>query len=127
MSLHVDWSQYNLLVERLALSVYESRFRFNQIICIARGGLRVGDVLSRIFDQPLAILSTHSYTSEGGTIRGDLVIAEQRPELGDNIEQLNLQQVQQALGQRKVFYYSSAIDVSGDVIASMDAKYKSGK
>ena len=63
MTLHVDWHGYNLLVERLALNVYESGFRFNQIICIARGGLRVGDVLSRIFDQPLAILSTHSYTA----------------------------------------------------------------
>jgi hypoxanthine phosphoribosyltransferase len=89
MSLNVDWPQYNTLVERLALSVYESGFRFNQIICIARGGLRVGDVLSRIFDQPLAILSTHSYTSEGGTIRGELVIAEHmtmtKPRLGDRV------------------------------------------
>ena len=89
MSLHVDWPHYNLLVERLALSVYESGFRFNQIICIARGGLRVGDVLSRIFDQPLAILSTHSYTSDGGTIRGELVIAEHmtmtKPRLGDRV------------------------------------------
>ena len=89
MSLHVDWPHYNLLVERLALSVYESGFRFNQIICIARGGLRVGDVLSRIFDQPLAILSTHSYTAEGGTIRGELVIAEHmtmtKPRLGDRV------------------------------------------
>ena len=89
MTVHVTWSEYNLLVERLALSVYESRFRFNQIICIARGGLRVGDVLSRIFDQPLAILSTHSYTSEGGTVRGELVIAEHmtmtKPRLGDRV------------------------------------------
>ncbi|HLX29638.1 MAG TPA: phosphoribosyltransferase family protein [Casimicrobiaceae bacterium] len=76
MILEVDWPRYNLLVERLALAVYESGFRFDQIICIARGGLRVGDVLSRIFDQPLAILSTHSYTAEGGTLRGELVIAE---------------------------------------------------
>jgi hypoxanthine phosphoribosyltransferase len=89
MTLHVDWSHYNLLVERLALSVHESGFRFNQIICLARGGLRVGDVLSRIFDQPLAILSTHSYTAEGGTIRGELVIAEHmtmtKPRLGDRV------------------------------------------
>jgi hypoxanthine phosphoribosyltransferase len=89
MTLHVDWSHYNLLVERLALSVHESVFRFNQIICLARGGLRVGDVLSRIFDQPLAILSTHSYTAEGGTIRGELVIAEHmtmtKPRLGDRV------------------------------------------
>ena len=76
MSLHVSWEQYNDLVERLALKVHESGFAFNQIICIARGGLRVGDVLSRIYEIPLAILSTHSYAAEGGTVRGDLVIAE---------------------------------------------------
>lgn len=76
MILNVSWPQYHALVERLALAVYESGWRFNQIICIARGGLRVGDVLSRIFEVPLAILSTHSYTAEGGTVRGQLVIAE---------------------------------------------------
>jgi len=89
MSLKVTWDEYNALVERLALTVYESGFKFNQIICIARGGLRVGDVLSRIYEQPLAILSTHSYTSEGGTIRGELVIAEHmtmtKPRLGDRV------------------------------------------
>jgi hypoxanthine phosphoribosyltransferase len=89
MSLHVTWDQYNMLVERLALIVYDSGFRFNQIICIARGGMRVGDVLSRIYEQPLAILSTHSYSSEGGTLRGELVIAEHmtmtKPRLGDKV------------------------------------------
>src|SRR6202171_6060930 len=89
MSLHVSWDEYNALVERLALQVHESGWRFNQVICIARGGLRVGDVLSRIFEQPLAILSTHSYTAEGGTLRGELVIAEHmtmtKPRLGDRI------------------------------------------
>ena len=89
MSLHVTWDQYNTLVERLALLVYDSGFRFNQIICIARGGMRVGDVLSRIYEQPLAILSTHSYSTEGGTLRGELVIAEHMtmtsPRLGDHV------------------------------------------
>jgi hypoxanthine phosphoribosyltransferase len=89
MSLHVTWDQYNTLVERLALAVHDSGFRFNQIICIARGGMRVGDVLSRIYEQPLAILSTHSYSSEGGTLRGELVIAEHmtmtKPRLGDKV------------------------------------------
>jgi len=87
--LHVSWDQYNTLVERLALAVHESGIEFNQIICIARGGLRVGDVLSRIFDLPLAILSTHSYTAEGGTVRGELIIAEHMtmtsPQLGDRV------------------------------------------
>jgi len=89
MSLHVSWDQYNILVERLALTVHESRFDFNQIICIARGGVRVGDVLSRIYEKPLAILSTHSYAAEGGTVRGALVIAEHMtmtaPRLGDRV------------------------------------------
>ena len=76
MSLHVSWQQYHTLIERLALVVHEADYAFDQIICIARGGLRVGDVLSRIYEKPLAILSTHSYTAEGGTVRGELVIAE---------------------------------------------------
>ena len=89
MSLHVSWDEYNALVERLALQVHESGWRFNQVICIARGGLRVGDVLSRIYELPLAILSTHSYTSDGGTTRGELIIAEHMtmtaPRLGDRV------------------------------------------
>ncbi len=89
MSLKVSWDEYHALIERLALNVHESGFAFNQIICIARGGLRVGDVLSRIFEQPLAILSTHSYTAEGGTLRGELVIAEHmtmtKPRLGERV------------------------------------------
>jgi hypoxanthine phosphoribosyltransferase len=89
MSLHVSWNEYNLLVERLALQVHESGWRFNQVICIARGGLRVGDVLSRIYELPLAILSTHSYTADGGTTQGELIIAEHMtmtaPRLGDRV------------------------------------------
>jgi hypoxanthine phosphoribosyltransferase len=87
--MHVSWAQYNTLTERLALVVHQSGYPFDQIICIARGGLRVGDVLSRIFDRPLAILSTHSYAAGGGTIRGELVIAEHMtmtaPRLGDRV------------------------------------------
>jgi hypothetical protein len=89
MKLNVTWDEYNRLVERLALIVHDSGFQFNQIICVARGGLRVGDVLSRIYDMPLAILSTHSYSADGGTIRGELVIAEHmtmtKPRLGDRV------------------------------------------
>ena len=88
-TLNVSWEQYHALIERLALKVHESAWRFNQIICIARGGLRVGDVVSRIFELPLAILSTHSYMAEGGTIRGELVVAEHMtmtsPRLGDKV------------------------------------------
>ena len=73
--LRVSWDQYNTLVERLALAVHESGFEFNQIICIARGGMRVGDVISRIFKLPLAVISTQSYEGKGGTERGELTVA----------------------------------------------------
>ena len=73
--LWVSWDEYHLLIEQLALSVYESGWTFDQILCLARGGLRVGDVLSRIFDRPLAILSTSSYRGEGGTEQGHLTIS----------------------------------------------------
>ena len=89
MSLHGSWDRSNTLIERLALVVHESGYAFDQIICIARGGLRVGDVLSRIYEKPLAILSTHSYAAEAGTVRGELVIAEHMtmtsPTLGSRV------------------------------------------
>ena len=87
--LYISWDQYHRLTEKLARQVHESGWQFNQLICIARGGLRVGDVLSRIFDLPLAILSTSSYTEKGGTVRGELIIADQMTmasgRLGDRV------------------------------------------
>ncbi|CAG0982551.1 xanthine phosphoribosyltransferase [Burkholderiales bacterium] len=87
--LHVNWEQYYRLIERLATQIHRSGWRFDQVLCIARGGLRVGDVLSRIFERPLAILATRSYVAEGGTVRGALAISEQitanTPQLGGRI------------------------------------------
>ncbi|MFM2429289.1 MAG: hypothetical protein RLZZ511_502 [Cyanobacteriota bacterium] len=59
--LFVSWDDYHQTIEALAAQIHQSGWQFNQIVCLARGGLRVGDTLSRIFDQPLAILSTSSY------------------------------------------------------------------
>jgi hypoxanthine phosphoribosyltransferase len=73
--LYVSWDEYHLLTERLALKVHNSGWEFDQILCLARGGMRPGDVLSRVFDKPLAIMSTSSYRAEGGTIQGRLDMA----------------------------------------------------
>ncbi|NML14288.1 phosphoribosyltransferase [Azohydromonas caseinilytica] len=73
--LYVSWDEYHLLTERLALKVAASGWEFDQILCLARGGLRPGDVLSRVFDKPLAIMSTSSYRDEGGTLQGRLDMA----------------------------------------------------
>lgn len=74
--LWVGYDDYDRLIERLCLAIHESGWRFDQILCLARGGLRVGDVISRIFDLPLAILSASSYREEGGTKQGELDIAQ---------------------------------------------------
>ncbi len=59
--LYVSWDEYHHQIEQLALKIYQSDWKFNQIVCLAKGGLRVGDVLARLYDVPLAILSTASY------------------------------------------------------------------
>lgn len=73
--LYVSWDEYHMLIERLALKVAHSGWAFDQILCLARGGMRPGDVLSRVFDKPLAIMAASSYRSEGGTIQGRLDMA----------------------------------------------------
>ncbi|RBA24126.1 phosphoribosyltransferase [Herminiimonas fonticola] len=73
--LWVAWDEYHHAIERLALLVHESGWKFDQILCLARGGLRPGDVFSRIFDVPLAILSTSSYREDVGMTQGMLDIA----------------------------------------------------
>ncbi len=73
--LYVSWDEYHLLIERLALKIDASGWAFDQILCLARGGMRPGDVLSRVFDKPLAIMSTSSYRTDAGTVQGQLDIA----------------------------------------------------
>lgn len=73
--LWVSWADYNRLIEKLALKVHQSGWKFDQIVCLARGGMRVGDVLSRIFDVPLGILATSSYREAAGMVQGQLDIA----------------------------------------------------
>jgi hypoxanthine phosphoribosyltransferase len=73
--LYVSYDEYHNLIEKLALKVYQSGWEFDTILCLARGGMRPGDILSRIFDKPLAIMSTSSYRAQEGTEQGNLDIA----------------------------------------------------
>ena len=73
--LYVSYDEYHNLIEKLAIKVHQSGWAFDTILCLARGGMRPGDVLSRVFDKPLAIMSTSSYKAEGGTIQGRLDMA----------------------------------------------------
>jgi hypothetical protein len=73
--LYIANDEYHALIEKLALKVHNSGWQFDQILCLARGGMRPGDILSRIFDKPLSIMSTSSYRAEAGTVQGHLDIA----------------------------------------------------
>ncbi len=73
--LYVSYDEYHNLIEKLAIKVHQSDWQFDTILCLARGGMRPGDILSRIFNKPLAIMSTSSYRAEAGTVQGHLDIA----------------------------------------------------
>jgi hypoxanthine phosphoribosyltransferase len=73
--LYVSYDEYHNLIEKLAIKIHQSAWQFDTILCLARGGMRPGDILSRIFDKPLAIMSTSSYRSDAGTLQGELDIA----------------------------------------------------
>jgi hypoxanthine phosphoribosyltransferase len=74
--LYVTWDDYHGLIEQLIAQVYESGYKFDAILCLARGGLRIGDVISRVYDMPLAILAASSYREAAGTQQGRLDIGE---------------------------------------------------
>lgn len=75
LDLHVSWDEYHQSIELLAKQISQSQWEFDRIVCLARGGLRVGDIFSRIFKKPLAILAASSYG--GDRERGKLSIANQ--------------------------------------------------
>ncbi|MDJ1174168.1 phosphoribosyltransferase [Roseofilum capinflatum] len=70
--LFVSWSEYHQKIEQLAAQIYQSGWEFNQIVCLAKGGLRVGDILCRLYRKPLAILSAASYTGPDYQTRGQI-------------------------------------------------------
>jgi uncharacterized protein len=82
--LHVSWAEYHQAIELLAAKINQSGADFDRILCLARGGLRVGDILSRIFNRPLAILAASSYDNDTHA-RGRLTIAGQITMTGDRL------------------------------------------
>ncbi len=73
--LYINWTDYHEKIEQLAVQIYQSDWSFNQIVCLAKGGLRAGDILSRLFRQPLAILSASSYSGSNNQVRGSITFS----------------------------------------------------
>jgi hypoxanthine phosphoribosyltransferase len=61
---YITWEQYHQQIEQLAQTIHDSGWEFDQILAVARGGLRIGDIFSRMFQKPLAILSAQSYNGQ---------------------------------------------------------------
>ena len=59
----IEWDDYHRKLEQLARLIRDSDINPDQIFCIAKGGMRVGDILARIFKLPLAILAIESYAN----------------------------------------------------------------
>lgn len=62
MELKFNQTEYEKLIEQLAVKVAD--YPFDHILCLARGGLPIGDAFSRIFKKPLSILSTSAYKNQ---------------------------------------------------------------
>lgn len=74
--LNVSWQEYDALGEHLARKIDQSEWQFDQIVCIARGGMFVGDMMSRIFKKPLAVIVSSSYRGPDGKQKKELRISE---------------------------------------------------
>ena len=90
MKTEYTWEQYQKLILELADKVkaqYPRQVPYDQILCLARGGLMIGDAFSRIFKIPLAVLFTSSYkiNKERGELFIDNQIAKQTNKLGSKI------------------------------------------
>ena len=60
----IDWKQYNSIVEKLAINIFDSGYKPDLLIGIMRGGAPIIDVLSRVFKTKCAYLAVESYTGE---------------------------------------------------------------
>ncbi|MDV3000142.1 MAG: Xanthine phosphoribosyltransferase [Chroococcopsis gigantea SAG 12.99] len=87
--MYVSWEEYHETIEQLAVIIDRSLWQFNQIVCLAKGGLRPGDVLCRLFHKPLAIGFTSSYGGKDNSIRAQLKISNTltmtTPSLGSHV------------------------------------------
>ncbi|GBF79874.1 phosphoribosyltransferase [Aphanothece sacrum] len=83
--LYISWEQYHQHIETLAVQIYRSQWQFNQIVCIAKGGLRIGDILSRLYHQPLAIITAASYGGKDNKIQGEIKINEHLSMIGSKL------------------------------------------
>lgn len=81
----ITWAQYHHLIAHVAEAIQAADWPFQGILCLARGGVPLGDALSRRFHKPLAILRVAAYGGEEERSRGQVDIADHLTYLGPPI------------------------------------------
>lgn len=69
------FDQYAGMCERLGNAIKATGRQYDAIVCLARGGMLVGDILSRILKLPLGVLVASSY-EENGIKTGKVLISD---------------------------------------------------
>lgn len=69
--LNVSWEEYEQKGMELVTAIHESGWEFDQVLCIARGGMLLGDMISRVFKIPFAVTCASSYVEDRGRVQGD--------------------------------------------------------
>ena len=83
----IDWKEYNLIVEKLAVQIHDSGYKPNLLIGIMRGGAPIIDVLSRVFKLKCAYLAVESYSGENiEDQQGELVFSR---ELSSTVQEMS--------------------------------------
>ena len=59
--------------------------------------------------------------------RIDIVLIEQKTDLPADLDQINVDQLRNLINQRTVMFNNGKLDITNDVLANVDAKYKSRK
>ena len=77
--------------------------------------------MKTLFDK--IVQSTQAVAQQRGI---DLVIADQRPDLPENLAAINVEQLRGILNSRNIMFATQRVDLSQDVIADLDAKYRAG-
>jgi Skp family chaperone for outer membrane proteins len=93
------------------------------------GRMTQGEVQNEQKRQLLSIFTRITNTiSEVATQKGiDLVITDQRPEIPENLDQVNVDQLRALINSRNVLFFKPQVDISADVVAALNAKYEKGQ
>ncbi|MCX8174804.1 MAG: phosphoribosyltransferase family protein [Candidatus Micrarchaeota archaeon] len=81
--IRISWQEYHRNISALGRKIKRSGFVPDVIVCISRGGLPVGLMLSEYLKRPLAVITVQSYQNKKrGRLRFDTRISSVEPVKG---------------------------------------------